>query len=670
MTQIPSSAAADALRHAGTRLIVLCCPAASGVPYGATVDGRAFAAFPGIDVSCLDEADAPALPAALGEIVLGGAAPLTAGARRSGDLVRWVHGAPVPVRRVSGGAVVAGHAVHPQYTTDVLRARDDVDDAATIMTERGLVSFVTPQTADLAAAAAVVAEQLPRAQRPADLVALSRLPRRRDGQLDTAALLSRASAPDASAGTEASGPRNHVERALLDCFSESLDYAGLSIYDDFFACGGTSLAAARLAGAVSDAVGVHVPLKLLFQHPSVAELAEALESDGEVSGRLTALQAAAQDQVLPDDIVVTRQRTGPARTVFLTGATGFVGSHLLVQLLERGTERVTCLVRGTDPEHCRHRLVERLELYALHADLGRVDVVHGDLEEPWLGLGEARFRELAQECDAVYHLGAHMNFFRPYRVLQAPNVRGTREIVRFACAATASTLHYVSTVDSQAGQTLHEAPLPIDVGKDDGYVLTKKTAEQLVLEAGRRGLPIAIYRPWQITSHSTSGAVNPLDQLALCLTGILLTGVAPSDNPLPLHMLPVDQITAVLADVIDRIDPDRPIHHFYNARVTPIETVVDVVRECGYPVETMPYRQWRVEVVRRTANRIEGLSALLANDASSATLPDEVRTENLECRLGYVPGWPVDDRGWVRRTIEFLARTGVVPAAHADGAGR
>jgi thioester reductase-like protein len=321
---------------------------------------------------------------------------------------------------------------------------------------------------------------------------------------------------------------------------------------------------------------------------------------------------------------------------------------------------VCCLVRGEDEQACRDRLLAALARYSLDVDARRITVLRGDLAEPLLGLGEARFAWLADEADVVFHLGAHMNFVRPYSVLRGPNVSGTREIVRLACAGQPSELHYVSTMDSLAGDRIPEQPIPVDVGRDDGYVLTKKTAEHLVLQAGKQGLPAGIYRPWQITSDSRTGAVNPGDQLALCLTGILLTGIAPSDNPLPLRILPVEMVAGTLVDMIGRLDPARPIHHFYNTRVTPVELISEVVAECGYPVRVMPYRRWRVEIIRRTANRVEGLSALLANDMSEVTLPSEVETGNLAARLGYTPAWPSDDRRWVRTTIEYLVRSGVV----------
>jgi thioester reductase-like protein len=463
----------------------------------------------------------------------------------------------------------------------------------------------------------------------------------------------------------ATAPRTHVERTLLDCFAQSLDRADLGVYDDFFASGGTSLTAARLTAALGEAVGGPVPLKTFFQHPTVAELAAALDGERIRSGHGTALDQAKSDQVLADGLRPAgnpRAGTLSARpeTAFLTGATGFVGSHVLARLLATGIPRVRCLVRGEDEPACRERLLASLARYRLDVDAGRIEVLRGDLTQPLLGLPESRFAELADETDVIFHVGAQMDFVRPYSVLRAPNVHGTREMVRLACAGRPSELHYVSTVDAQAGDCIPEQPIPVETGRDDGYVLTKKTAEHLVLQAGERGLPVGIYRPWQITSDSRTGAVNPRDQLALCLTGILLTGIAPSDNPLPLRMLPVDKVAETLVDMIGRLDPARPVHHFYNSRITPIEVVSQMVTEFGYQIRAMPYRRWRVEVIRRTANRVSGLSALLANDVSDATLPSTVETANLAARLGRHPDWSSDDRRWVRATIEYLVRSGVV----------
>jgi thioester reductase-like protein len=660
------------------RVYVVHCLPDAGLPYAAGPAGSPPSVLADVVAVVRDDTGALALPGAAGRLMLSGAAPvLRSGAAGTGFLARMVPGqAPVISACVDGTPLLAGQTVDSSWARDRLAGTPAVQDAAVTVAADGLTAFVTPADVQVAALGDQLRRELPAHLTPARIIALPRLPRGRDGGPDPAALAALAARLDPEA--VATAPRTQVERTLLDCFAQSLDRADLGIYDDFFASGGTSLTAARLTAALGEALGAPVPLKTLFQHSTVAELAAALDGERIRSGHGTALEQAKSDQVLAGDLrPAGKPRAGAPggrpQTAFLTGATGFVGSQVLARLLAAGIPRVRCLVRGEDESACRERLLASLARYCLDVDADRVEVLRGDLTQPLLGLSEPRFAELADETDVIFHVGAQMDFVRPYSVLRQPNVHGTHEIVRLACAGRPSELHYVSTVDAQAGDRIPEQPIPVETGRDDGYVLTKKTAEHLVLQAGERGLPVGIYRPWQITSDSRTGAVNPRDQLALCLTGILLTGIAPADNPLPLRMLPVDMVAGTLVDMIGRLDPAKPIHHFYNPRVTPIEAVSQMVTEFGYQIRVMPYRRWRVEVIRRTANQVGGLSALLANDVSDATLPSTVETANLAARLGRSPAWPSDDRRWVRATIEYLVRSGVVPepeTAPGTGPGR
>ena len=393
-----------------------------------------------------------------------------------------------------------------------------------------VVAVLTAFTADL--------------DRPMSALALPELPAR----TPTAVTPAPATVPAPRAGEPPAEALGHLERALLESFSRSLERTDLGIHDDFFEAGGTSLAAARLSGALADAVGAPVPLKLMFQHPTVAGLAQALAGAG--AGTRTAVQQAELDQVLPADITPSGPpRPGPARRALLTGATGFIGAHLLAELLTAGTEEVFCLVRGANAAECTDRLRGDLARYALPVDLDRVTVVPGRLDAPLFDLSEAAFHALGDAVDVIYHSGAEMNFVRPYGQLRAANVLGTREVLRLACTGRPSVVHHISTYDARMGTHLPETPNPVTAGSADGYVLSKKVAEQLVLEAGRRGLPIGVYRPWSVSADSRSGAANLQDQLTLCLTGTLLTRMAPAEIPFPLRLLPVDAVARAVVEL-------------------------------------------------------------------------------------------------------------------------
>lgn len=469
-------------------------------------------------------------------------------------------------------------------------------------------------------------------------------------------------------------PTSAVEGVLLECFRRSLARADFGPEDDFFEFGGTSLAAARLVRELGSSAGIQMPVRMLFAHPTVAGLCAALSESAAATGA-SAVDRARLDQVLPPEIApAAARRTGQTRRALVTGATGFIGAHLVDRLVADGLDEVVCLVRAADDAEAGERIRTELARYRLDADPLRIRAVAGDLATPRLGLSEERFGELADTMDAIFHSGAVANFGLPYTSLRGPNVDGTVEILRLACTARPSAVHYVSTMDARMGPRLVEEPVPVDAGSDDGYVLSKKVAESLVLEAGRRGLPVGVYRPWLVTSSTRTGATNLHDQFGLCLTASLIAGVVPADLPQPLHLLPVDEVARRIVRLAGTVDPDRPIHQLFNDRQVVLADLHEQLGSLGHQLRVTPFDQWRVQVARRTAGSMDELAALLALDADAGAVefPSHVDTSNTRRRLGSSEDWPDLDPDYVRRTVEFLVSEGVVPGslAHAMSGAR
>jgi thioester reductase-like protein len=691
----PAPALRDGLLDRGVRVLVSLALTGGGAWYGfgefTGDDDRRLAtvALPNLGLEVRGADGAPALPGAVGELVLTGRASPRPAGYCTGDLVR-AGTAPVVRGRTDGSVIRAGQAAHPSIVDAALGEFAGVAERAVIVRPAGLVAFCTPSTVDTRAAVATLGAQLPEPFRPALVVAVAELPRLPTGELDRGALARLADqigngggdvgggggdvgggdvggGDEGGAGTAGNEPpRTDLERALLASFRQSLERDDLGIRDDFFASGGTSLAAARLSGALAEAVGAPVPLRTLFRHPTVAGLAAALATvDGDPEA-VTALQEAARDSVLPPEIEPSGPgREGPPRHAFVTGATGFLGSHLVAELLDRGLDRVTCLVRGADEAEAGRRLRGALERFRVAVPLDRVQVVAGDLDAIRFGLSEERFTALADAVDVIYHSGGQTNFAVPYRTLRGPNVLGTQEVLRLACQGRVTPVHHISTFDARVGDHLVEEPTPIDAGSDDGYSLSKKVAEHLVLAAGARGLPVGVYRPWTVTAATRSGAVNPHDQLTLCLIGTLLTRMAPADPPFPLRVLPADAVARIVVGLSAATDQKHPIHHLYNPETVHIGRIWDQLQALGYPLTVVPFEQWRVQLARRTAGKVDGLEALLAASTDAPTAQRVVDTTNTARRLGATPVWPELDADYLGHVVAYLVDHGVVPAAGA-----
>ncbi|MDU0295186.1 phosphopantetheine-binding protein, partial [Saccharothrix longispora] len=201
---------------------------------------------------------------------------------RTGDLVRWNSSGELEyVGRVDGQVKLRGFRVETGEVEAVLLSRPDVTRAAVVVREdrpgdQRLVGYVVPGgggVVDLAAARSALATRLPEHMVPAALVVLDELPVNAHGKLDRAAL---PAADHRSAGT-GRAPRTAREDVLCQIVADVLGLPSVTVDDDFFDLGGHSLLATRVVARVRSALGVEVPLRALFDTPTVAAFAQRLD---------------------------------------------------------------------------------------------------------------------------------------------------------------------------------------------------------------------------------------------------------------------------------------------------------------------------------------------------------------------------------------------------------
>jgi thioester reductase-like protein len=189
----------------------------------------------------------------------------------------------------------------------------------------------------------------------------------------------------------------------------------------------------------------------------------------------------------------------------VTGATGFVGRHLVQRLLEREGD-IRVLVR----ERSQGRLDALLERWG-HDAASRVKRVVGDLQQPRLGLSEEQVRNLEGHVEHFFHLAAIYDMTAPDEVNERLNVGGTRNAVELANALGAGTLHHVSSV-AVAGdfKGLFREDM-FDEGQRlaSAYHRTKFEAERLV--RGQATRPWRVYRPALVVGHSKTGVMDKVD---------------------------------------------------------------------------------------------------------------------------------------------------------------
>lgn len=321
------------------------------------------------------------------------------------------------------------------------------------------------------------------------------------------------------------------------------------------------------------------------------------------------------------------ERVAP-RCVLLTGATGFLGSHLLLDLLRHSEAHVVCLVRAEDDEAAAERLRRALRGYSLPASrevMRRVTPLAGDLRSDRLGLSEQRWEWLAGEVDSIVNAGAAVDFLRGYPSLRRTNVLGLLTLAELACAGRAKPLHHVSSLAVFNGTeaetlgedepTAHVAALPI------GYDRSKWAAEALLERAGRHGLVATVLRPGGIGGHPETGAHNPRDLNAGISAALMRFRTVPGFRYL--NLAPVDWVSRVTAEIVATPSAWGRTYHLTGAP-TSLEKLMAETTLGGLGVRVLPWQQWCEDVVRAIRDEpvpeLESLAQVLQSPAARRQL--------------------------------------------------
>lgn len=467
--------------------------------------------------------------------------------------------------RIDHQIKIGGVRVEPGEVETAALAGEGVGQAVALVagsaTHRELV-LVTTGPATPEEVFAHLRTRLPRGSMPQRCVIVDRMPLTDAGKIDRRQLATRVEPPEVPSPGADDDP-------VLSVLRTALRRPHLTADDDLFAVGVTSLQAVTAVVALGARFRVDLGVRDLVEEPTATGLRELIARRERDRVPDPAELVAADLAALTAPVVPAPRRdpwTEAVRTVLLTGATGFVGTRLLHELLERTDTEVICLVRGRDDAQARRRLRTALARQGLgHPGYdARLTVVAGDLARPGLGLSTARWRSLAEECDLVVHNGAMVNFLYDYRMHREPNVLGTAEVIRLACEAGGIPLHYVSTLGVlhdhalRTGRTVPEDVELADVTPPSSeYSLSKWVAERLVRAAE---LPTTVLRLGEVMPATDLAVPNPTAVTHLLLSAFERLGTVPM-AAIRSDFSPVDTVArTVVAAVQDRTVWGRALH--------------------------------------------------------------------------------------------------------------
>ncbi|RDB30310.1 L-2-aminoadipate reductase [Hypsizygus marmoreus] len=586
-------------------------------------------------------------------------------------------------------------------------------------------------------------KKLPSYSVPTLFVPLKRMPLNPNGKIDKPALpfpdtaQVATTAPSADKGTSTEETMRTIWASILPNAPQPIP-----LDESFFDLGGHSILATRLIFEIRKVFVINAPLGLVFDQPTIAGLVGAvdalrnadlgLETNGApiVAGAAEIKKPAAPLEYGQDylDLLSKLQPTYPSLpadfadhplTVFLTGATGFLGAFVLHDLLSREARvaKVICLVRASSPEKALGRLKEGSTDRCVWDDRwvsdGRLEVVTGDLGLDLFGLGQEGWDRIAAKADVVLHNGALVHWVYPYEKLRSPNVLATQTAINLASAVKPKALVFVSStsvIDTDHYVKLSESLSNSSQGSgvpesDDlegaksslktGYGQTKWVSEKLLFEAGKRGLRGHIVRPGYVVGDSRTAVTNTDDFIWRLVKGCVQLGLVPDMNN-TINMVPVDHVALCtsLAAVSPLPDAAMSVLHITAHPIPTFNGLLSSLKLYGFPTEPCEYVLWRRKLEQHVMDvQDNALFPLLhfvlddlptstkapeLDDTNTATLlkqhTGELATTVSEPLMGLYLAWlvaagflPTPSLPSPTRQLPALASSGTVKAAGRSG---
>ena len=599
---------------------------------------------------------------------------------RTGDIVRYLADGNIQfVGRRDGQVKIRGFRIELKEVEAVIREFPGIKDA-TVQAfdyEAGgkfiAAYIVSDEQVDIKELNAFIGKQKPSYMIPASTMQIDSIPLNQNQKVNRKAL----PAPVIQAAEhEYVEPKNEQERLFANIFGDILSMDKVSATDNFFELGGTSLMVTKVI-IECDKAGYHVIYGDVFTHPTPRLLAQFVTGEAPTENAdeaITNFDYSGIDAILQRNNIEAflkgeRQQLG---NVLLTGATGYLGIHVLHELIYSDATTITCMVRGKDQPAAEHRLKNLLFYYfenSFKELFGtRLFVVNADVTQEI---------NVDGHIDTVFNCAANVKHFSKGTDIEDVNIGGAQRCVEF-CLKTGARLVHVSTTsvgeiwiihnDGEQVPKLDERKLWFGQFLDNRYINSKFLAERLVLDAvAHHGLSAKVMRVGNLAPRSYDGEFQAnfnSNSYMGRLRVFHVLGCCPYDSYDELtEMSPIDQ-TAKAVVTLASTPKECTVFQPFNNHTELLGDVLQLMAKVGREIRFVENAEFEnaIEEAGKDPEKAKLLSAVLAyqdvtHGQKAAIIERDNRyTCNVLHRLGF--HWSSTSWDYVDRMLTAIAGFG------------
>ena len=550
---------------------------------------------------------------------------------RSGDFARWDEKGRVHILgRTDNQVKLRGQRIELGEIESVMMKVEGVNNVTVLIRKlKGkdhlCAYFVADREIPIDQMKAQISKSLTTYMVPTAYLQLPEMPVTPNGKINTKVLPE----PQMVAAGEYVAPQNDTEQTFCEIFAEVLQVERVGATDNFFDLGGTSLNVTRVI-IEADKREVHVAYGDVFTNPTPRQLAALLmgtdatlsEGGDAIADRnfdYTPLDTILEQNTLDAFREGGRQKIG---NVLLTGPTGYLGIHILKELIERNDVPVIwCMVRAESDEKAQNRLKSLLFFYFANSFKElfgtRIRVVLGDVTK------EIR---LDAPIDTVFNCAAVVKHFSSGTDIEDVNIGGAVNCMNF-CLKTGARLIHTSTysiggmsVEGRlpADRVLSERDLYFGQYLDNQYIHSKFVAERTVLDGiAHHGLKAKIMRLGNLAPRSTDGEFQINFQTNSSMGRIRafkMLGCYPYDiSDDAMEFSPINEVAQAIVQLSQTPDSCCVFHPYNNHPVLFGDVLTGLSKVGGAPVQVeVEEFARRMDEAKADPERAKMLQSLMA----------------------------------------------------------
>ena len=531
--------------------------------------------------------------------------------------------------------------------------------------------FTAKEEVDIKEIRDYLQKALPKYMVPAYFVQMEGLPYTPNGKIDRKKLRTIIPTLTSHEEDDVSGLTKE-ELIFVEIWKDLLKLEHISVNDDFFEIGGNSLLAINLQINAMKS-GIDIKYKDIFKYKTIRNI---LKKDDTNTYKLELNHYDYSDinQLIQENSVknippkLKKQKIG---NIFLTGATGFLGAHILDKFLQEEEGKVYCLIRGKTLESCKERLVHDLEFYFGNKYTNEIDnriqVLNGDITNERLKLNGSTLQLLFNEITTVVHAASLVKHYGNESDFLNININGVKNVINF-CKIYNKKLVYISTI-SVAGivdntSVFSERNLYISQKTDNLYIYSKFMAERAVLENILDGLDAIIIRPGNILNRYTdfkfqknfkeNRFINELKSF------IGIRRIPDSLKNKDIEISPVDYLSTAIIRLLQH--PSKAnIFNLINVNTIKLYEMIEILKELNINirfVENVEFEKLIGEMIQKDENNdiLSGFINHIGNkiniDIENDTSIDASFTKQYLSTIGF--NWLLLDENYIKNIIKYF----------------